>query len=160
MQIKLAEAQKEPDTPEDKQAQWDYDMMVLNDKQKHEAIQKDADRQVQEEKMQHEAIQKDADRQVDIAKAILAKSTHEDDALGAEGAMEQASLIVSQNLSGQDAKAQYDIREEEKAMAIGELSEKLTEAIAASASASAPKKVLRDGNNMIIGLETVVEEVN
>lgn len=160
MQIKLAEAQRPPDSPEDKQAQWDYDLQMQNDKQEHEAIQKDADRQVQEEKMQHEAIQKDADRQVELAKAILAKSTYEDGTLGAEGAMDQASLIVSQKLSGQDAKNQYDMREDEKAIAIRELSDKLTEAIAASASSSAPKKVVRDGNNMIIGLETVVDELN
>jgi len=159
MQIKLAEAQKDPPTPEDKQAQWDYDMMVLNDKQKHEAIQKDADRQVQEEKLQHEAIQKDADRQVELAKAILAKASPEED-VSLESAMEQASLMVSRNLSGEEAKAEFNRMEEEKALAIGELSEKLNEAIQASATASAPKKVVRDGNNMIIGLETVVEEVS
>tara|TARA_R110002033_G_scaffold169000_2_gene209138 strand:- start:102 stop:1706 length:1605 start_codon:yes stop_codon:yes gene_type:complete len=159
MQIKLAEAQKDPPTPEDKQAQWDYDMMMLNDKQKHEAIQKDADRQVQEEKFQYDATQRDADRQVELAKAILAKALPEEE-ISLEGAMDQAAMMVSRNLSGDEAKIEYNAMEAEKALAIGELSEKLTEAIAASASASAPKKVLRDGNNMIIGLETVIEEVN
>jgi hypothetical protein len=159
MQIKLAEAQQEPPTPEDKQAQWDYDMMVQNDKQKHEAIQKDADRQVQEEKLQYEAAQKDADRQVELAKAIIAKASPEEE-ISLEGAMDQAAMMVSRNLSGEEAKVEFNRMEEEKALAIGELSEKLNEAIAASASASLPKRVLRDGNNMIIGLETVVEEVN
>ena len=159
MQIKLAEAQRDPETPEDKQAQWDYDMMVQNDKQKHEAIQKDADRQVQEEKLQYEATQKDADRQVELAKAIISKASPEEE-ISLEGAMDQAAMMVSRNLSGDEAKIEYNSMEAEKAMAIGELSEKLTEAIAASASASLPKRVLRDGNNMIIGLETVVEEVN
>ena len=163
MQIKLAEAQaaanKGPDTPEDKQAQWDYDMMVLNDKQKHEAIQKDADRQINEDKLRHEAIQKDADRQVDLAKAILAKSAH-DGEVDLDGAMDQASMIVTKNMATGDAKARYDMMEEQKSMAMGELSEKLSQAIQASAGASAPKRVLRDANNMIVGLETVFEELN
>lgn len=163
MQIKLAEAQaaanKVPDTPEDKQAQWDYDMMVLNDKQQHEAIQKDADRQINEDKLRHEAIQKDADRQVDLAKAILAKSAH-DSEVDLDGAMDQASMIVTKNMATGDAKARYDMMEEQKSMAMGELSEKLSQAIQASAGASAPKRVLRDANNMIVGLETVFEELN
>ena len=163
MQIKLAEAQaaanKGPDTPEDKQAQWDYDMMVLNDKQQHEAIQKDADRQINEDKLRHEAIQKDADRQVDLAKAILAKSAH-DSEVDLDGAMDQASMIVTKNMATGDAKARYDMMEEQKSMAMGELSEKLSQAIQASAGASAPKRVLRDANNMIVGLETVFEELN
>ena len=163
MQIKLAEAQaaanKGPDTPEDKQAQWDYDMMVLNDKQQHEAIQKDADRQINEDKLRHEAIQKDADRQVDLAKAILAKSAH-DGEVDLDGAMDQASMIVTKNMATGDAKARYDMMEEQKSMAMGELSEKLSQAIQASAGASAPKRVLRDANNMIVGLETVFEELN
>ena len=163
MQIKLAEAQaaanKGPDTPEDKQAQWDYDMMVLNDKQQHEAIQKDADRQINEDKLRHEAIQKDADRQVDLAKAILTKSAH-DGEVDLDGAMDQASMIVTKNMATGDAKARYDMMEEQKSMAMGELSEKLSQAIQASAGASAPKRVLRDANNMIVGLETVFEELN
>ena len=163
MQIKLAEAQaaanKGPDTPEDKQAQWDYDMMVLNDKQQHEAIQKDADRQINEDKLRHEAIQKDADRQVDLAKAILAKSAH-DSEVDLDGAMDQASMIVTKNMATGDAKARYDMMEEQKSIAMGELSEKLSQAIQASAGASAPKRVLRDANNMIVGLETVFEELN
>ena len=64
-------------------------MMMLNDKQKHEAIQKDADRQVQEEKFQYDATQRDADRQVELAKAILAKASPEEE-ISLEGAMDQA----------------------------------------------------------------------
>jgi hypothetical protein len=133
--------------------------MVLNDKQKHEAIQKDADRQINEDKLRHEAIQKDADRQVDLAKAILAKSAH-DGEVDLDGAMDQASMIVTKNMATGDAKARYDMMEEQKSMAMGELSEKLSQAIQASAGASAPKRVLRDANNMIVGLETVFEELN
>ena len=68
-QNKMMELQQGDMSQEEKQAQWDYDMQVLNDKQQHEAIQKDADRQMQQEaadndmraqddKQQHEAIQK------------------------------------------------------------------------------------------------------
>jgi multidrug efflux pump subunit AcrB len=168
---KMVELQPTENKLEETQRQWDYDQQMQNDKQEHEAIQADADRemkqtdadnalQMQNDKQEHEAIQSDANRKIDLAKAIFNKSAAGNGELAMEDAVDQATMIVADGLSGDEAKYQHELMEQEKSAAMSHLVERLSDVIESNAKSAAPKRVVRDGNNMIVGLETIVEELN
>ena len=170
-EAKLAELQPADNVLAEKQAQREYEQQILDDKQKHEAIQNDADRQIkedqaaaalaaQENKQTHEAIQADANRKIELAKAIFSKSAAGNGELAMEGAVDQATIIVAEGLSGDEAQYQHEQREREKVEAMSHLVEKLSDTIESNVKSLAPKKVIRDGNNMIVGVETITEELN